>query len=305
MEKFLEKTINDSRKYTKKGKVASYIPMLSHVNPNNLGVGVYTLENEFYGAGETDVAFSIQSVGKVFALICALRDSGLKKFLTKVDVEPSGDKYNSLVKLETMDLHRPFNPFINAGAIATIDLIKGDSIHEKFDKVMDLMRTMTDNQELNYNEEVFDSEMHSGDTNKAIAYYLKGAGIIEGNVDEILETYIKVCSIEATVRDMAKAAAVLANNGVTPWNKEVIIEPKYIKIVRALMTTSGLYDGSGAFSVNVGIPAKSGVGGCIFGAVPKRLGIVTYGPSLNDKGNSVAGLKVMKTVAREYDLSIF
>jgi len=305
MEKFLNEVITRNRKYTKKGKVASYIPVLAHVNPTNLGVGIYTLDNQYFSAGDTNEKFSIQSVGKVFSLICALRDSGFKKFLTKVDVEPSGDKYNSLIKLETMDLHRPFNPFINAGAIATIGLISGNSIDERFDKVLSLMKEMTNNPNLDYNKEIFESEMNSGDTNRAIAYYLKGANIIEGNVDHILETYIKVCSIEATVEDMAKAAAVIANNGIKPWDNTPIIKSKTIKTARALMTTSGLYDGSGSFSVKVGIPAKSGVGGCIFGSVPNRLGIVTYGPALNEKGNSYAGLKVMEAISKEYDLSIF
>lgn len=305
MNNILDEMVKNNRKFVDGGHVATYIPVLSHADPKHLGVGIYTLDNEYYEAGDTSTNFSVQSVGKVFALICALRDSGLEKFLTKVDVEPSGDKYNSLIKLETMDLHRPFNPFINAGAIATIGLINGNSGDERFNKVLSLIRQLADNDSITFNKEVFESEMNSGDTNKAIAYYLKGAGIIEGNVDDILEAYIKVCSIECSVRDMAKAASVIANNGVIPWNGKRILGTSNVKIVRALMTTSGLYDGSGDFCVKVGVPAKSGVGGCIFGSVPNKMGVVTFGPALNDKGNSVGGLKVFEELSNHLDLSIF
>ena len=305
MKKYLDEIVNESRSFVSAGKVATYIPELAYANPGHVGIGIYTVDNQYFESGDTDQMFSIQSVGKVFSLICALRDTGLEDFLTKVDVEPSGDKYDSLIKLETMNEHRPLNPFINAGAIAAIGLVKGDSSDERFNKILNLIREMTDNDEITFNQKVFDSEMSTGNTNRAIAYYLKGAGIIEGNVDEILETYIKLCSIEASVKDMAKAASVISNNGIKPWNGEVLIDRDHIKILRALMTTSGLYDGSGDFSVKVGIPSKSGVGGCILGAVPDKMGIVTFGPSLNAKGNSIAGLYLFEAISKKYDLSVF
>ena len=305
MESFLEGIVHQSKFWTSEGKVASYIPKLAIANPKHVGVGVYTVDNEYYESGDTNVKFSIQSVGKVFSLICALRDSGLDSYLMKVDVEPSGDSFNSLVKLETMKKHRPLNPFINAGAIATIGLIKGKTSNEKFDKIISLVREMTENDNITYNNEIFLSEMETGNTNRAIAYFLKGAGIIEGNVDEILETYFKMCSIETTVKDMAKVAAVIANDGVVPWRENTCISRENIRIVKAIMTTSGLYDGSGDFSVKVGMPAKSGVGGCIIGAATNKMGIATFGPSLNEKGNSIAGLKIFEKLSKEYNLSMF
>jgi glutaminase len=302
---FLEEVVYQSKFWTSEGKVASYIPKLALANPKHVGIGLYTVNNEYYEVGDASVKFSIQSVGKLFSLICALRDNDLEKILMKIDVEPSGDSFNSLVKLETMKNHRPKNPFINAGAIATIGLIKGKTADEKFEKIINLVREMTDNNEITYNNEIYESETETGDTNKAIAYFLKGAGIIEGNVDDILKTYFKLCSIEVTVKDMAKAAAIIANNGIAPWNEKQIISKEIIKMSNAIMITSGLYDESGYFSVKVGIPAKSGVGGCIFGAVPNRMGIATFGPSLNEKGNSVAGLKIFEILSKEYNLSIF
>lgn len=305
MENFLDNVVEDSRFWTSEGKVADYIPKLAHANKKHVAVCVYDLENNNFEAGDSQVKFSIQSVSKVFSLICALQDSGLERFLMKVDVEPSGDSFNSLIKLETMEKHRPLNPFINAGAIATVGMVRGKTSTEKFQKVIDLIRKMTDNESLTYNREIFESEKETGDTNKAIAYFLKGAGILSGNIDETLETYFKICSIEATVNDMAKASAVLANNGVAPWSGERVIDEETVKIVRTVMSSCGLYDGSGSFAVKVGIPAKSGVGGCIFGVVPNRMGIATFGPALDKKGNSIAGYKIFEKMSEEFNLSIF
>ncbi len=305
MENYLEEIIHLSKQWTREGHVASYIPKLSLANPKDVGVGIYTIDNQYYESGDTDRKFSIQSVGKIFSLICAIKDSGLESFRMKIDVEPSGDRFNSLVKLEQMEEHRPLNPFINAGAIATISLIRGKTSEEKFNKVIQLIRQLTDNPSIDYSEEIYESEKESGNTNRAIAYFLKGAGIVEGHVDEILNTYFKMCSIEVTIEDMAKASAVIANNGVLPWSGERVIDRDIIKIVRAIMTTSGLYDGSGDFAVRVGYPAKSGVGGCILGCVPATCGVATYGPSLNHKGNSVAGLIIHEKLSSKYDWSLF
>jgi glutaminase len=304
MKQLLEELVYDSKFWVSEGEVASYIPKLANTDPKLIGVGVYTIDNEYYEAGDSNTSFSIQSIVKVFSLICALKESTLERLLMKVDVEPSGDKYNSLIKLETMKKHKPLNPFINAGAIAIVGQIKGNSSGERYQKVLDLIRKLTDNDKISYNREVFESERKTGDTNKAIAYFLKGAGIIDGNIDDILDTYFKLCSIEVTVKDMAKASAVIANNGIVPWSDESVISREDIKIVRAIMLTSGLYDGSGNFAVKVGIPAKSGVGGGIIGAVPSKMGIATFGPSLNDKGNSVAGLRIFENLSKDYDLSL-
>lgn len=170
---------------------------------------------------------------------------------------------------------------------------------------MALIRNMTNNQSIDYDLDIYNSEKETGNTNRAIAYFLKGAGIIESHVDDILETYFKMCSVMVTVKDMATAAAVIANDGVLPWNGTRLIEKEIIKTLRALMCTSGLYDGSGDFSVRVGYPAKSGVGGCIMGAVPSKLGVATFGPSLDDKGNSVAGVQLHEKLSSKYELSIF
>ncbi|MBN2285702.1 MAG: glutaminase A [Tissierellales bacterium] len=305
MKEFLEETVHSSKYWVMEGHIASYIPRLATANKKHVGIGVYTVDNQYHSAGDTNIKFSIQSVCKVFSLICALKDSGLEKLLMKVDVEPSGDRFNSLVKLETMQNHRPLNPFINAGAIATIGMIRARNAEERFNKVLQILRDMTNNDNLTYNQEVYESEKETGDTNKAIAYYLKGAGILEENVDDILDTYFKICSMEAGIEDMARAAAVIANDGSIPWNGNQLISKEDTKIVRAIMATSGLYDGSGEFSVKVGIPAKSGVGGCIIGAAPNKMGIATFGPSLNEKGNSIAGIRMFQSLSKEYQLSVF
>ncbi len=305
MKEILNDIIHDCKFYTNLGSVADYIPILANGNKKDLGLGIYNLDNTYIQSGDTDKFFSIQSVSKVFSLICALEDIGLEKFLMKVDLEPSGDRFNSLIKLETVEKNKPLNPFINGGAITTISLIKGNSPLERFEKILDLIRKMTNNDSINYNKDIFISEKETGHRNKAIAYFLKGANILEGDVDEILDTYFKICSVEARVEDMAKAASVIANNGIAPWSGKRIIEKEIIPIIRAVMCSCGLYDGSGNFAVRVGIPAKSGVGGLIIGVVPNKMGIATFGPALDKKGNSIGGIKIYEELNKQFNLSIF
>lgn len=305
MKKILDDIIHDCKFYTNLGNLADYIPILANGNKKDLGLGIYNIDNTYIESGDTGKKFSIQSVSKIFSLICALNDIGLEKFLMKVDLEPSGDRFNSLIKLETVEKNKPLNPFINGGAITTISLIKGSCPLERFEKILDLIKKMTNNDTINYNEEIYLSEKETGHRNKAIAYFLKGANILEGDVDEILETYFKICSVEARVEDMAKAASVIANNGIAPWSGERLIKKEIVKIVRAVMCSCGLYDGSGNFAVNVGIPAKSGVGGLIIGIVPNKMGIATFGPALDNKGNSIGGIKVYEELSKRFNLSIF
>ena len=300
-------TLVDRNKiYGKQGKLASYIPALLEANPEDLGICVVELSSgrEFYG-GECDKKFTIQSISKVVSLILALSDNGRANVYRKVNVEPTGMGFNSIVNLEVSDENRPYNPMINAGAIVTTSLIYGKSKEEKFERILDFMRRATNNPNITVNEEVYECEKITGDRNRALAYFMKSNNVLDGDVEEILDLYFKQCSIEVTARDLARFGAVLANEGLAPWNGQRLMSRDVCRIVKTIMVTCGMYDASGEFAVEVGVPAKSGVGGGILATVPRRYGIGIYGPALDKKGNSIAGLKLIKDLADELDLSIF
>ncbi|MCR4944674.1 MAG: glutaminase A [Clostridium sp.] len=305
MYKLLESLVEKNKCYGKEGNLASYIPALLRVDKEDLGVAIVDLQGRKYCAGDCNKKFTIQSISKVVGLILALGDNGRENVFKKVNVEPKGDEFNSIVNLEKKDQTKPYNPMINAGAIVTTSLIYGENEEDKFNRILEFMRKATNNPTISLNEEVYMSEKETGDRNRALAYFMKSNGMLEGNIEEILDLYFKQCSIEATALDLAMFGAVLANEGVAPWNNERLISRENCRIVKTIMVTCGMYDASGEFAVKIGIPAKSGVGGGILGTVPRWMGIGVYGPALDKKGNSLAGLHLLKDLSEELDLSIF
>ena len=305
MQNLLTSIVNNNINFTKDGKVASYIPELSKANPNDLGICVVNLDGKEYGAGSFEKNFTIQSISKVISLMLAILDNGQREVFSKVGMEPTGDSFNSIVSLEVKNPHKPFNPMINAGAIATTALIEGNSLEEKVNRLLEFTRKITGNSDISYNQEVYLSEKQTGNRNRALAYFMKSNGLINGDVEEILDLYFRQCSIEGNCRDIARIGAVVANDGIIPWSGERVISREVSRIVKTIMVTCGMYDASGEFAVHIGIPAKSGVGGGILASVPRRMGIGVYGPALDYKGNSIAGIQVLQDLSRELDLSIF
>lgn len=305
MKKLLETIIDNNKHWTAEGAVATYIPELSKANPDALGICVSTLDDEEYCAGDCEMKFTIQSISKVITLMLAILDNGKEYVFSKVGMEPTADAFNSIIALETRNHHKPINPMINAGAIATVSLVSGNNSEDAFARILKFARKITGNTELDINNDVYHSEKATGHKNRALAYYMKSTGIIEGDVEEVLDVYFKQCSIEATCKDIARIGAMLANDGVLPWNGERVISRGAARIVKTIMITCGMYDASGHFAVHIGIPAKSGVGGGILAAVPGRMGIGVVGPALDVKGNSIGGIKVLEELSKELDLSIF
>lgn len=306
MKNLLINLVEKNKKYTQDGKLASYIPALLKANSEDLGLCVYDIKNnEQYWAGESDVKFTIQSISKVVSLIIALNDNGRENVFKKVNVEPTGMGFNSIVNLEIRNQDRPYNPMINAGAIVTTSLIFGENQEHKLQRILNFLRRATNNPTIDINKEIYESEKATGDRNRALAYFMKSSNILEGNVEDILDLYFKQCSIEATAKDLARFSAVIANDGIAPWNDEVLISREVCRIVKTIMVTCGMYDASGEFAVHVGVPAKSGVGGGIIATVPRRYGIGIYGPSLDEKGNSIGGVHIIKDLSEELELSIF
>lgn len=305
MEKYLEALIKEKKIITEQGALADYIPALSKAHPDHLGVGIYDHEGNYYEAGESMINFTIQSVSKPLVFLLALIEHGEEVVFNKVGKEPTGDPFNSIIRLETFGERKPLNPFINAGAISVVSLIKGVDNIEKIEKILSFIRLLADNEEINVDTSVFLSEKVTGDRNRSMIYFLKSIGNIDGNVNEILDLYFMQCAIKANCKDLARIGLILAHRGYDPIRKKQIVPKRCVQIVNALMTTCGMYDASGEFAVKVGIPAKSGVGGGILSLSPKNFGIGVYGPALDRKGNSIAGVEVLQELSQKYDLSLF
>ena len=305
MEKLLKDIIKLNKKYTNYGQVASYIPELKNANAEDLGICIIDKDNNMYSAGDYKKKFTIQSVSKTIVLAMALMDNDWAYVFSKVGMEPSGDPFNSIMKLETDDTTKPCNPMINAGAIVTTSLIKGSSLKDKEERMLQFFRRLANNDSIGINYEVYKSEKLTGDRNRAMAYLLKNDGVIDGNVEEILDLYFKQCSIEVDAEDLARIGLIFANYGLDIETGEQIISKNVSRMVKTFMVTCGMYDASGEFAIKVGIPAKSGVGGGIMASVPGKMGIGLYGPALDKKGNSIAGIKILEDLSKKLELSIF
>lgn len=304
MQELLNKLVKKNMVLTKDGRVADYIPELDKAKKDALGVCILDNEGNRYTAGDWEIKFTVQSISKLVTLMLAILDNGEEFVFSKVGMEPSGDPFNSIRKLETSSKKKPYNPMINAGAIAVAAMIKGKDAREKFQRVLNFFKKITEDEMLDVNYKIYCGESETGNKNRAMGYFLKNDGIIEGNVEDALEVYFKQCSIEVTAYTLAKLGLFLANNGCTSTGEQ-ILTPRISTIIKTLMITCGTYDMSGEVAVRVGIPCKSGVGGGIVAVSPGKLGIGVYGPSLDAKGNSIGGIHLLEDLSRELKLSIF
>ena len=301
----LNDILNQCHSYTRLGKSAGYIPELSNVDPKYLGIYVVTIEGESYFSGDCLQQFTMQSVSKVITFLCSLLDNDINKLLRKVSFEPTSSGFNSIINLETKNENKPLNPMINSGAIATITMVKGETAEDKFQRILNLVRELASNPEIDVEQSIYLSEKMTGARNRALAYYMQSTGIISDyDVEEILDVYFRVCSLNVTCKDLAQIALVLANNGCNLEGKCYFSED-IARTVKSVMMLCGMYDESGEYAVNVGIPSKSGVGGGIMAVVPGKMGIGVFGPALNQKGTSIAGYKVLEMLSKQLSLSIF
>jgi len=304
MEQMLMEILDKNRPLIQLGSLPTYIPQLAKADKHALGICISDLGGTKYCAGDYQYSFTIQSISKVITLIMALQDCGKEKIFSRVGMEPTGDAFNSMMKLEIVRPSKPFNPMINAGAISVTSLIKGDS-ETKFNRILEFFRKITRNPSLNINTEVYLSEKKTGDRNRAMAYFMRDVGVIQGDVEENLDVYFKQCSLEVTCQDVAQIGLFLANDGVIPATGERLAEEEFTKLAKTFMITCGMYNASGEFAINVGVPSKSGVGGGILSVVPGKMGIGVVGPALDEKGNSIAGIKVLEDLSKALKLSIF
>lgn len=305
IQEHLNEMVDSHRHFCDQGEVADYIPELGKANRHHLAASVCLLSGEIIEAGDTDVLFTMQSISKVVSLALALKDNGEQVVFDKVGMEPTGDPFNSIVKLETMNPNRPLNPMINAGAIAVTSLIKGTSNDEKIGRLLQFVHELTGRNDIKVNEKVAQSENETANLNRALTYFMKEHDVIQDNIEDVLDVYFKQCAIEVNTSDIARIGAILAHDGRDLENGTQLIPRQIAKICKTFMVTCGMYNASGEFAIKVGIPAKSGVAGGIMGAIPKELGIGIYSPALDERGNSVAGIEMLSTMSKRWNFSIF
>ena len=305
MEVLLEQLLDECRPYTQQGEVATYIPELAKGNLNDFGIYVLRSDGHHFQAGDWKKTFTIQSVVKPILLLLALIDNGEAYVRSRVGVEATGKPFDAINVTEQSLLNEHINPMVNMGAIAMCGLIHGGTYEEKFHRLLELTRRLALNPEIQLNEAVYRSEKRTGNKNRALAFLLKTYGLLEDDVEEVLDFYFKACSISVTCKDLATIGYVLASHGKVPPSDERLFPSRYATYVNAILMTCGMYDGSGDFAVNVGVPAKSGVGGGIMAVVPTQMGIGIFSPGLDKKGNSLAGIQLLERLSNRMYLSIF
>ncbi|MFS0784050.1 glutaminase [Bacillus sp. 1P06AnD] len=311
----IEEWVEQYKSYTDQGQCASYIPALKRADSSQLGICMIGADGTVVKAGDWEAPYTLQSISKIISFIVACMEHGIPYVLERVDVEPTGDAFNSIVRLEMHNPGRPFNPMINAGAITVSSMLVGETPTDKVEAICTFIEKIVGKRP-KVNEEVFQSEWHTAHRNRALAHYLKETGFLEGSVEEALEVYLKQCSIEVNSEEIAMIGLVLALDGYHPVRKEKIFSKELARLTKALMVTCGMYNASGKFAAFVGVPAKSGVSGGILAAIPPSVksqgtpfpdgcGIGIYGPAIDEIGNSVAGVQLLRHIARKWDFTIF
>lgn len=298
----LEEIYNEVLALNLHGKPAEYIPELKNVNVSQFGISLVETNGTIYTVGDANTKFSIQSISKVFSLALVMSKIG-EKLWERLGVEPSGSAFNSLAQLE-WENGIPRNPLINAGALVVTDVIRSFS-DNPVDSIIELIRTLSGNNAITYNNAVAKSELKHSSRNMALAHFMKSYGNIESNVDELVESYCYQCAIEMTSTELAQAFLLFAKHGVNPHTNEEILTVSQSKRINALMQTCGFYDEAGEFAFKVGLPGKSGVGGGIAAILPDKFSVVVWSPELNKKGNSVKGMKALELLTTKLGNSVF
>lgn len=284
------------------GKPASYIPELAKANPDWFGISVVGVDGQRFEVGDIEQLFTIQSISKVFVYGLALEDHGREQVLAKVGVEPTGDAFNAIILDEQSK--RPYNPMVNAGAIATTSLIKGKGATERLNRMLAMFERYIGHESY-IDMPTFMSERTTGHRNRAMAHLMRNFGMIDDRLDESLDLYFQQCSFLVNCGDLAMMAATLANRGRNPVTGVQALPACYVRDLLSVMYTCGMYNYAGEWAYRVGLPAKSGVSGGVLVVVPGRLGIGVFSPLLDERGNSVRGMKVCEDLSHHFGLHLF
>jgi glutaminase len=287
------------------GNVADYIPQLAKVDPDLFAISIVTVDGKVHNVGDTNVSFCIQSCSKPLSYALALKEHGINKVSEHINKEPSGNRFNAFV---FDDDKKPFNPLINAGAIMSTSLIKqGLSEADRFDYIINVWRSILGNNSVGFDNSIFLSEKEHANRNYALAHIMMENGVFpeDTDIEKTLMLYFQSCSITMNATSLAKFAAMIANGGRLPNSNIKIFDPNIIRDVLCVMYSSGMYDYSGRWAFDIGLPAKSGVSGTIFGIIPNVCGICVYSPRLDEMGNSLRGIEFFNTLVQKYRFHIF
>ena len=297
----VEAAYRRGREVAANGRVASYIPELARADPAQVGLALHELGGSPVLAGDAEQAFTLQSVSKALALAC-VSAAGVDPY-ERMSAEPSGDSFHSIVRLEE-EHGRPRNPLINAGAIIVSGLLPGATPNDKIGAFLQFLDRCSGGASYIIDDAVYQSERRTGYRNRALAHYMKHFGVLE-DPDTAVDTYFRQCAVRVTAAQLARLSLFLANDGTDPLTGEQILSPDLNRQVLAVMMTCGLYDEVGRFALEVGLPAKSGVSGGILAIVPGRCSIASYAPALGPRGNSLAGMQMLRDLSEARDLSVF
>ena len=301
LERALQRVYEECLPLAGQGTPADYIPELAQVDPKLFGLCLHTIDGNTYCAGDTDIPFSIQSISKVFILAMILPN--LREQFSRIHVEPSGDPFNSLVQLE-YENGIPRNPFINAGALVATDILIGLEINPK-QAILEFLSQIYEGSKARFNLDVARSEIETAHRNRSLAYLIKSFGNLNSDIETLLDVYSHHCSIEMSLKELAGTFAVFANGGSSPSTNASVLSAPETKRINSLMLSCGFYDESGEFAYRVGLPGKSGVGGGIITVLPGQFTLATWSPGLNDKGNSLVGMRALEMFTSQTGLSLF
>lgn len=277
------------------------LPVHAKADPDLLAVAVVDVDGQVWSAGDAERLFPIQSMSKPAVYGLAIEDVGLDEVLRHVDVEPSGDAFNRISLDEESNL--PDNPMINAGALVAHSLVHGPHADNRFGRIRELHSRMA-GRELAMDQDCYDQEMERGDRNLGIAHMVKALSVLPDDPHDVVDGYSRQCALEVSTVELARIGATLAGGGVVPGTGERVLSREAIQQVLSVMLTCGMYDSAGDWVSTVGIPAKSGISGGIFGAVPGRCGIATYSPRLDAHGTSVRGELAFRRLSLDLGLHV-
>ena len=279
------------------GKNADYIPALKKVDSDLFGIVIVTVDGKVFEVGDVKKEFSIQSISKVFTMANVMQASGDDKVIDAVGVIATGDVFNSIKAIENNKGHN-MNPFVNPGAIATTSMVKGKSADEVWTNIMGTLNAFA-GRELSVNQEVYKSESDTNQRNRAISALMHAYGQIKEKPEQAVDLYTRQCSVNVSAKDLAIMGATLANGGFNPVTKKQVIEQKHVQGILAVMATAGLYDTTGNWMYETGLPAKSGVGGGLMAVSPGKFGVAVFSPRLDEAGNSVRGQKAIDYITEK------
>lgn len=302
----LQKLVNEVHKEFashSEGKNPDYIPALAAVDSDLFAISIVTADGKKYSAGDIDHSFSIQSIGKAFNLAALMNQQGDQVVLDKIGVNATGLPFSSIMAIE-LNEERSVNPLVNAGAIATVSLIKAKNAKQKWNIIESNLENFTGT-DLKVQQDIYKSETDTNVKNQSIARLLSNYGRLYDDVEESVDLYTRMCSVGVNTEELAIMGATYANAGINPITKKVAVKAEYVPKLLAVMATSGLYDDSGLWLYKVGLPAKSGVGGGIIAVMPGKYGIAAFSPPVDAAGNSVRAQLAIEAIAKRLNANVF